>query len=71
MKVSDTDRLPVSVAVTRTSSAPTFACSGMPAKVRVFASNESHVGSASPLASVAVYASVSPASGSAKAFAGT
>ena len=43
-----------SVAVTRTSSDPTSPFSGVPEKVRVEASNDSHPGSADPSASVAV-----------------
>ena len=55
-----------SVAVTRTSIAPTSAFSAMPLKVRVGASKLSQPGRAAPLLSVAVWLSVSPTSTSAK-----
>ena len=52
-KVSDTLALP-SEAVTVRLIVPEKSCGGAPLKVRVAALNDSHVGSSSPLASVAV-----------------
>ena len=54
LNVSLIAALPLSVAVTLTSIAPTFALSGVPLNVRVSASNESQDGSALSSDSVAV-----------------
>jgi len=66
----DTLALEPSVAVTLMLSVPTSPLAGVPDKVRVLASKESHDGSALPSASVALSVSASPTSMSAKAFAG-
>ncbi|MOA68894.1 hypothetical protein D3C78_1967500 [compost metagenome] len=47
-------RLPLSVAVTRTSRLPTSICAGVPLKVRVPTSKISQSGNASPLARLAL-----------------
>ena len=60
-----------SVARTRSVRLPTSALVGVPLKLRLVASNVSQVGSAAPLASVADQVSVSPASTSVKASAGS
>ena len=67
-KVSETEALEPSVAVTLTESVPTSPFAGAPENVRVAASNESQLGRAFPLGSVAAYVSVPPTSTSAKAF---
>ena len=54
LNVSEIAALPLSVAVTFTSIAPTFAFKGVPLNVRVLALKESQDGSALPSESVAV-----------------
>ena len=54
LKVSEIAALPLSLAVTFTATTPTSAFNGVPLKVRVDASKESHDGKARPSSSVAV-----------------
>src|SRR5436190_227354 len=70
-KMSDTEALEPSVAVTLTLMEPTLPLSGVPEKVRVKVLKLSQEGKGSALASVAVKVSVSPTSRSAKLLAGT
>src|SRR4051812_9079819 len=60
-----------SVPVTLTDTVPTSPFSGVPLKVRVAALKFSQVGNGSPLANVALKATLSPTSTSANALAGT
>ena len=47
-KISETDVEPISVAVTLMSKVPTFSFFGVPVKLLVAGSNDSHLGSAEP-----------------------
>ena len=65
-KVSETEALDPSVAVTLTAMVPTSELVGVPVKVRVEALKESQEGREEPLERVVVYVRLSPLSTSAK-----
>ena len=71
LKVSDTEALDPSVAVTLTAMVPTSELVGVPVKVRVEALKDNQEGSDDPLDKVAVYVRLSPLSTSAKVLDGT